>query len=211
MTLYADEVAASDRLSQLGLSIPGLLRVINSGAGGFASTTHFHASSAAGTYLYHETTAAARRLLVPAGWEADELDGQPRVWNPRTNVAIVVQTGDENTGIVSEHQPRTRNPKGTATQRKVDENRQHPALFAMPVPQRQALDSVAVLTWVLLVAVVEGKMRAELSLPREFVDGRPSDWVERILLPEQDFGGTVDLAPSSDAAPDTDFDVAWQQ
>ncbi|GAA4748351.1 hypothetical protein GCM10023350_36600 [Nocardioides endophyticus] len=185
---------------------------MNSGAGGYASTTHFHSSSAPGTYLYHETTAALRRLLVPEGWESDELDGQPRVWNPNSNIAVVVQTGDENTGIAGTHQPRTRNPKGFATQRKIEENRQHPALFMMPVPQRTSLQEDAVLTWVLLVAIVEGMVRAELSLPREFIDGRPADWVERILLAEQDFGGSPDaVLPAPETGPDTDFDVVWQQ
>lgn len=197
------------KLEAMGLGLEGLQRVVSRGAGGYAATTEFHATSAPGTYLYHETTAALRRLLVPNGWSPDELDRQPRVFNEECGVAIVVQTGDENTGVDGP-EPTTKHPKGQATVRKIEHNAAQLALF--PLPTRVAPETEGLLTWVLLVAIVDGKVRAELSLPHHMLSGRPCGWLERILLPEQDLGGaTPPLETTGESGPDIDFDIAWRQ
>src|SRR4051812_17502345 len=108
MQLYRHEAAAQTRLHDLGLDLAGLQRAVLAGAGGWNATTGFHPSSARGSYLYFETTAALRRLLVPAGWEFDELDGQARTYPPGLGIGIVVQSGDELTGTVEASEPRTR-------------------------------------------------------------------------------------------------------
>lgn len=105
MRVYKEESDAQTRLQSLGLDLGGLQRVVAAGGGGWNSTTAFHPSSARGSYLYFETTAALRRLLVPAGWEYDELDGQARIFNPGLGIGIVVQSGDELTGRMGIEQP----------------------------------------------------------------------------------------------------------
>jgi hypothetical protein len=207
--LVVEEPEVRSRLEELGLSLEGMLRVVAAGGGGYRATTGFHPSSAAGTYLYMEATAALRRLLVPGGWEADEADRQPRTFHPERGVAILVQTGDEMTGIDGDREPTTRHPKGTATQKKVAENGQQMVLFQVsPQPNGTGWQN-----WVLLVAIVEKEIRAELSLPERWSeDSRPCGWRERILLRAQELDGPdVTGRRRGDDGPDTDFDVAWRQ
>ncbi|MCV2490814.1 hypothetical protein OF117_15770 [Geodermatophilus sp. YIM 151500] len=209
MQLYRDEVEVQTRLQSLGLDLLGLRRVVASGAGGWNSTTAFHPSSARGSFLYFETTAALRRLVVPMGWEHDELDGQARTFNRGLGISIVVQSGDELTGQVGQ-EPRTRHPKGSATAKKIETNGQQLALFNVG-QQEPFINSP--FTWVLLVAVVDGEVRAELSLPSGMsADSRPCDLVERILIPSQPLGGPADLdvAHPVDGGPSTDVDVSWR-
>ena len=206
MKLYAEEPEVASRLDDLGLSLPGLLRAVAAGAGGHNATTSFHPSSAAGSYLYFETTAALRRLLVPQGWTADEADGQPRTFNEARGVTIIVQTGDNVTGVIGEHEPTTRHMKGTATRKKVEENGQQIPLFTLngsPDP------SSGQRTWILLVSIVDGQVHAELSLPERMIDSKPGGWRERILLPTQDLGSDIQLG-RPESGSDSDFEVAWQ-
>ena len=217
--VLVEERQVQSRLEQLGLSLDGLLRVAEVGGGGYRATTAFHPTSAPGSYLYYETTAALRRLLVPAGWDADEADQQPRTFHAGRGIAIVVQTGDEMTGIDGGREPTTRHPKGVATQKKVAENGQQLALFPLgPQPNGARWQN-----WVFLVAIVDGQIRAELSLPQRWgEDSRPCGWTERILLPAQELGGSgaIELRELADVAeldrrdreaPGADFDVAWRQ
>lgn len=209
MALIADEPEVRSYLERMGLTLAGLERVVSRGGGGWASTTKFHTSSAPGTFLYHETTAALRGLCVPLDWEMDEEDNQPRVFRRASRTASVVQTGDEYTGIDGAKQPTTRHPKGQATQRKVDRNETELALFPIPSPMRE-VDDREMLTWVLLIAAVGDKIRAELSLPSEMSGGKPKAWLERIVLPEQDLGGGLLEIQQPPAEPTDDVQVAWR-
>lgn len=213
MAVYAEKPAVESQLESMGLSLTGLTRVLAAGIGGFTSTTSFHGSAAPGTYLYHEATAALRRLLVPQGWEHDEDDQQPRTFSVERGLTIVVQTGDEYTGIENPLQePKPRHPKGMATARKVTANSEHPALFPVPHAAPAEDDRSDMLTWVLLVAVGSEVVRAELSLPRLMgEDNKPCGWVHRICLPEQNLGAPVEATSTDVQAPDVDVDVEWKQ
>jgi hypothetical protein len=210
--MFSEEPEVTSRLADLGLTLPGLSRVIAAGAGGYTSTTAFHTSSAPGSYLYFETTAALRRLCVPDGWGADELDGQARTFDPVRLNAIIVQTGDEKTGLVGEDEPTTRHPKGSATSKKVKVNARQLELFTVGRADDAQVDAGGLLTWVLLVAIVDGELRAELSLPERMSDSsRPAGWLERIILPAVSLGGGPGIDVVQPGGPDTDFDVSWTQ
>ena len=219
MAEYTEQQEVQTRLEQMGLTIEALRRVSVAVAGAFNSTTRFHPTAAAGTFMYHEGTAALRRVGVPLGYDYDEDGHQPRTFNDDLGVSIIFQTGDENTGILSGIEPTTRNPKGAATRDKVSSNSQQLSLFNLATPE--APDG-AFYNWVFLAAVVGDVVRSELSLPRELTDdGKPCGWVERIILPEEPLAR--DAATSdSDAGDDTgngantttddvDIDVAWKQ
>lgn len=216
VTLYQEDPEVRTRLEDLGIPPEALLRAARRGAGGFVSTTNFHARSAGGTYLYHETTAALRLELVPGGdWDHDEDDSQPRVYSDKSGVAIVVLTGDENTGIEGSRDPRSRNAKGGATRRKVHDNLGQLALFSLsPTGAERTADEDAMMTWVFLVAIVDDEVRAELSLPNDLDDeNRPCAYHERILLPSQPLDGAF-VAPTElpgDEGPEADIDVSWKQ
>lgn len=216
VAVYAEVEEVETQLETMGLSLTGLIRVVSSAIGGFTSTTRFHTSASGGTYLYHEATAALRRLVMPlGGWDHDEEDRQPRTYSVERGIAIVVQSGDENTGIEEpEAEPRARHPKGSATARKVVSNSEQLALF--PVPHAARPDQAAgdMLTWVLMICVAGEVARAELSLPRQMSpDGRPSGWVDRIVLPELPIGATPEDLSQRETPPgtDVDIDVEWKQ
>lgn len=212
MAEYIEQHDVQTKLESMGLTIEALSRVSVAVAGAFNSTTSFHPSAAAGTYMYHEGTAALRRVCVPLGYDFDEDGHQPRTFSDALGVSIIFQTGDENTGLLTGTEPTTRNPKGSATREKVSANSHQFALFNLATPETPEGVSYH---WVFLAAVVDGVVRAELSLPRDLTeDGKPCGWVERIILPEEPLAG--DAATTTDTKPgeptdDVDIDVAWKQ
>lgn len=212
-TIHADDRGDRDgRLRSMGLTVDQLESVVQASLGGYTSTTAFHPRSAPGTYLYHEGTAALRRAVMPSGhWDHDEDDNQPRTFSTVYDIAIVVQSGDENTGLINQYEPKARNPKGQATQKKIASNCDHPVLFSMA--PRQEDDSTPLVNWVLLIAVEGTVVRSELSLPRKMIGGKPCGWIERIILPEIEIGGgdSAVMTDEGDTGPIADIDVAWKQ
>jgi len=211
MAIVADDWDVLSHLKSMGIPLGALTRAVAAGAGGFTATTRFHATSGPGTYFYQEAAAGLRRGLVPVGdWDFDEDDRQPRTFSVARGISIVVQTGDENTGINAGIEPKTRNSKGVATHRKVTANSAQLSLFncgPATVPRAQ---NGEILTWILLVAIVNDTVRAELSLPRRWSRvGKPCGWLVRILLPEQDLGGGArfHLSAPLDAGSSTDIPV----
>lgn len=212
VTNFVEQPDVETRLQQMGLTLEALQRVVRAAGGAYNSTTHFHPSAAPGTYMYHEGTAALRRSLVPLGYDYDEYGRQPRTFSVEIGVTIVFQTGDENTGLLNGIEPTTRHPKGNATRAKVSENDNQLALFNLA---NLEAPTTVTLTWIFLAAVVGDVVRAELSLPRAFSeDGKPSGWVERIVLPEEPLASTIrvtDPSATDENSTAVDVDVEWKQ
>jgi hypothetical protein len=166
--------------------------------------------------MYYEGTAALRRELLPdSAWDHDEANQQPRTFNNDRRIAVIVQSGDEMTGIDGDRAPRSKHGKGRATRQKVVDNRQQ-YLFDITTPDEPVddLDDGLILnTWVLLLAEVDGELRVELSRPYAMDEaGRVSAWTERILLPASPLGGNfdIDLGREDDGDQGDAFDVSWQ-
>lgn len=216
MAIIAEAPEVVSHLEGMGIPLTALTRAVATGAGGFNSTTRFHPRSGPGTYLYQEATAALRRVLESVGdWDFDEDDRQPRTYSAARRISIVVQTGDENTGVDTGTEPKTRNPKGAATFKKISSNSEQLSLFSPAPAVLPSAEDGQMLTWILLVAIVDDTVRAELSLPSGWTPGgKPCGWHLRILLPEQDLGGgaQIDLSdPIDGAGLSTDIDVEWKQ
>ncbi len=165
--------------------------------------------------LWGEGTAAFRRLMVGAhDWTYDELDGQPRTISPDGRIAVVVQTGDEWTGVDwPGRAPSTRHPKGDATKRKVASNALQLELFSTASEAQEIEAELAPMTWVLLLAIVDGELRAELSLPETISDaGYVVAWRTRILLASHPVDGddVVIEGDGGDSPPESDVAVAWR-
>lgn len=214
--LSADE-DVRPRIEQLfGITVDHLTRVTQAAAGGRNSATSLHPSSTAGSNMYYEGTAALRRELLPdAAWDHDEANQQPRTFNNDRRIAVIVQSGDEMTGIDGDRVPRSKHGKGRATRQKIVDNRQE-YLFDLATPDEsvdEQDDELALTTWVLLLAEVDGELRAELSRPYAMDEaGRVSAWTERILLPVTPLGGTFDMDLDREDESDQGdaFDVSWQ-
>lgn len=214
MATIEEAAEVSSHLSSMGLTSSMLSRAVLAGAGGYNATTAFHPTSGPGTYLYQEATAGLRRSLHKSGdWTFDEQDRQPRTYSVERGVAIVVQTGDENTGIDTGREPKTRNPKGVATLKKVTRNSEQLALFNMAPAQWTRARTGELLTWILLIAVVEDVVRSELSLPKEWgSDGKPCGWHVRLLLEEQPLGGVQSQdSDQTETSTIPEISVEWKQ
>lgn len=220
MLVHHDDDEVRSRVQELLGITPGRLqRVLQTGAEARRGTTAFHPRSYTGTSMWAETTAALRReLLVESGWEMDEAGGQPRTFSMERRLNVVVQSGDDMTGVLGERKPRTKHSKGSATVTKVRDNQL--ALFAVagPAAEEPELEDGDVIesvleTWVLLLAEVDNELRAELSRPRGFdAAGHVNDWYERILLTATPMVAD-DFNIEQDDRDDDDgegFDVTWQ-
>ena len=131
------------------------------------------------------TTRYLREALVAAGWSFDNPRNLARTIHPSGDFAVVVTTGDENTGL-PQRTPGPKHPKGFATELAVLGNNQLALELGPLVPtvrQGRAIHASPPRTWFLLFFATVDCFRAEVSLPECFADGRITKWAERILLP----------------------------
>lgn len=142
-------------------------------------------------------------MALQMGWERPDPDplNQPTWINPGLHTAIVVSSGEENTGEVTFNNPSNRNPKGLSFGALVAANGQ--ASFFDAVSKAGEMVDVNE-TWVFLYHARLGFVYSELSLPTLMPGAYIEDWRERILLPRFD-AGTSRFEPASDDEPGQDF------
>lgn len=134
------------------------------------------------------------------GWERHDPLNQPTWLNPGRKIAVVISSGDENTGQRTFREPTNRNPKGSSFGVLVEEN----VLFS-DVTASGEMASIHE-TWVFLYDAREGFVYSELSLPiimpGRFIGG----WRERILFPRFDGRSGLFEPEADDSGPDQNFD-----
>lgn len=203
--VYQDPEDVPNRLAALGLTVDDLLLSIRFGYLARLGCNANDPLAFAGITFWARTTRGLRERLAPGGWRKN--DGKlATVVSPDGTIAIVVSTGDQDTGIAT-GEPKTKFAKGPATAEAVDANVQG-ELF----PLSEILKASPV-TWVLLMSVetCNGRtvIRSELSRPAEVDDvGRLAKWYERIVLPnivDDDDGGV--RRPEPEIGPVFDVDV----
>lgn len=202
--VYDDPDDVPTRLAALGLTVDDLHQAIRYGYLARLGCNANDPAGFAGITLWARTTRGLRERLAPAGWK--KKDGKlATVVNENETVAIVVSTGDDDTGIAT-GAPKTKFAKGPATAEAVEANAQG-ELF----PLSEVLTENPV-TWVLLISVERAAdktvIRSELSRPAELdLDGRIGSWYERIVLPsmvDDDDRGSRD---EPEPGPEFDVDV----
>lgn len=218
MLVHYDNTEVQFRVQELlGIAPDRLQRVLRIGAEARRGTTAFHPRPYAGYSMWAETTAGLRReLLVESGWKMDEDGGQPRTFNLARRLNVVVQSGDDMTGVLGERKPRSKHSKGSATATKVRDNQL--ALFpvvglAAAEPEDGKNVEPVLETWVLLLAEVKDELRAELSRPIGFDSGgHVNDWHERIILNATPMVADDFTVEQDDRGDDEaeGFDVTWQ-
>lgn len=145
-------------------------------------------------------------IALQQGWERSDPMNQPTWVNPMRHTAIVVSSGNENTGQVTFNNPSNRNPKGSSFGALVAANEQA-SLFDMV---SQAGEMIGITeTWVFLYDQREGFVYSELSLPVLMPTSYIENWKERIILPRFD-GGTNTFEAEEDN-PDQDFGFTIQR
>lgn len=178
-------------LDLLGLDEDALHQAIRFGELHRNSCTANDPANLPGLLTWGRTTRGLRELLAPRGWYADRLNKLEVAMRRDGRVAVVVGTGDAMTGIYSvdagmdwrDREPRSKYPKGPATLRAVLNNQRAPRFDFAAVTAQPSRGGIVVATWVLLVAVDEHEIRAELSLPKSVDEENYVDaWHERIIL-----------------------------
>ena len=195
---------ALQRLTELGRSveiIASALRRADSAADGCSA---LDPPILQGLLRWARTTRYFREQLVPVGWSYDNPRNLARTIHPSGEFAVVIATGDDQTGR-PDAAAGPRHPRGYATEQAVTANTQLSFDFGslMQVTRTgQAVGLNPLRTWLLLFASDQKHFHVELSMPEAYDDGRITAWTERILLPpierhtgEKFFPPAVDLTP----------------
>lgn len=142
-------------------------------------------------------------MLMRDGWVRFDPQNLPYFLHPDINLGLIVSSGDEFTGVTYGN-PSTRNPKGSAFARRVDDNGKV-AMFGQPVDNGEVDVEDA---WILLYDERDGLVHLELSRPSS-MDGKFVDsWSERIICPAFDLAlGTFSFEELDDEG-DSGFTVA---
>lgn len=120
-------------------------------------------------------------MLLQRGWRRFDPENLPYFLQPELHLGLMISSGDGFTGVTY-HSPTTKNPKGAAFARRVDENGAV-ALFGLPTDEGEVdVDDVRVL----LYNERDGLVHAELSRPVGRHGNFVSDWSERIIFPAFD-------------------------
>lgn len=190
-------------LDQIGVTMEILRDAVLAGEQERYNCTPNDVPMMSGTLGWGRTLRTLRDLLAPLGWVKDD-SGSFSVRRSDGKVQIIVQTGDERTGLPADVEPRSKNPKGDAVATVVRGNAQLRFGFMDGEPRRDP----GVETWILLIASIDGEARSELSLPFETdaQDGRITGWRYRIVLPPIPFRPDFDFTGIEDTG-EVDFEI----
>lgn len=171
---------AADRLSQLGIPFTALSEAVWQGYLARTRMTANHPKIAPGVMMWAETVAVLRDQLRPDGWIKSDQGNYELTVNPAEDLAIVVVTGDEATGMVNAT-PSNKCPKGANTKSIIETNSQLDMFSELLLESEKTQDQA--MTWVLLIHLARNQVRYELSLPSAISEGKINGWKERIILP----------------------------
>lgn len=120
-------------------------------------------------------------MLLRRGWLRYDPQNLPYFLHPDVKLGLVVSSGDSFTGVTYSS-PSTRNPKGSAFARRVDENGKV-AMFGLPVGDGEVdVEDV----WILLYDERGGMVHLELSRPFSMAGRFVDTWSDRIIFPPFD-------------------------
>ncbi|MGD8173883.1 hypothetical protein ACQEXU_19770 [Vibrio sp. TRT 21S02] len=211
--VWAQEDDPRQEESVLGISTQVFTDAILSGIAQYNSVNKFHPITAGGSRAWEEIVASFRQMVVDQciGWKSIHRDGMAQLVNAEQQLTIVVTSGDSNTGLDNDVQPRTRNQKGQATKNIVEAN--YPLFEDVATIDRTISNADGHQTWVFLYAIDKDKseVRFELSLPTETqlsgAKGRLkiSQWSQRFLFEAVPFEGQITKPMQPTFTDDTDF------
>lgn len=122
-------------------------------------------------------------MAADAGWTRDDPQNLPYFRHTATGVGLVVSSGDAFTGVTF-GRPSTKNPKGKALQKRVDDNA-FLDLFDGDDADLPELDEL----WMLLYNERDGIVFVELSRPATMSGPHIDSWSDRIIFPPYDITG----------------------
>lgn len=121
-------------------------------------------------------------MLLQHGWKRSDPQNLPYFSQADLHLGLITSSGDAFTGVAW-GTPSTKNPKGSAFARRVDDNGQV-AMFGAQTSDGDEID-VRYL-WILLYNERDGMVFLELSNPTSMAGKKIDTWYERIIFPPFD-------------------------
>lgn len=164
-----------------------------------------HAPTAAGTLHWHALVPAVRLALKEKGWQIKDYKNCPLIISADQLTAIVVMTGNSQTGKEFGENPTNQADKGSVLDAAIQQNYQYQLFEHAAISQLQKNASGTKL-WVFLYHVekdIKGakEIRSELSLPSSFQRKKIVDWSERIILRPISTNPATPVTPSLPVTP----------
>lgn len=142
-------------------------------------------------------------MLLQMGWRRFDPDNLPYFLQPDLNLGLIVSSGNAFTGVTY-GSPTTKNPKGAAFARRVDENGAV-AMFGQPTDEGEVnVDDVRIL----LYDERDGLVHLELSRPVGRLGSFVNSWSERIIFPAFDLALGAFTFEEADDEGDFGFTIA---
>ncbi len=165
------------------------------------------APTEAGLRHWLEAVKLLRGILASKGWQPLDRRNSPLIISQDQLKAILVMTGDAETGLNSERQPRNQAEKGCVTQGYVEANTQAALPYANVLAQAKQQEANGTQVWVLLYHYDKmlNEVRFELSLPNDFHKGYITSWAERLILGS--LSNAVESLEPEEEAPSDVFEV----
>jgi hypothetical protein len=213
ISIHSEPIDAQNRLAKLGLTEELLLQPVLRGQAEARSRTDNHPPMYRGLTPWGETTCALREILSPEGWTRCDEGNLPFTVNKEGTLAIIVATGDQNTGnkVIN---PCTKSVKGPQTIKAVEENDRQNTLFPMKLDTADVKKMCEVggrETWMLLFHrdLETREVRCELSRPINVdEEGHVAAWAERIILNSIPFDAdTLKIPTDAPQTPNIDVNV----
>lgn len=204
--IHAEPDDADRRLRALGLDRESLIEAVKACVAARSGCTDNDVQSAPGTVAWHATVRRLRELYRTRGWEKANLEGIEGIEHPDLRIRVTYVATDQHTGRPNAS-PRNRTPKGPAEEKVVDLNSQFD-LFGDDTRARTSESYDGYSVWHLCVFDDGNAVRAELSRPIAFRDGRVIAFSERIFLLGPGDWEELDLTSDDDGGhDDLDIDV----
>lgn len=170
---------AESEIAKLGISLKFLERAIEEGFRAFSREGEDSPRTAGGYNAWSYILKQLRFDLRTSKWgDNHHSNGVDEIRSLSRDVSIVVNTGDENTGMALKT-PRPKNQKGTALQTRIETNNLLFERNDITVPE--PIDPYQ--TWILLFYIdeEEKEIRYELSLPNIYEKNTIVGWSKRII------------------------------
>lgn len=142
-------------------------------------------------------------MLLQLGWRRFDPQNLPYFLQPDLNLGLIVSSGNEFTGVTY-GSPTTKNPKGSAFARRVDDNGKV-AMFGQPTDQGEVIVDDA---RILLYNERAGLVHLELSRPTAMLGSFVNVWSERIIFPAFDLALGAFTFEDADDEGDFGFTIA---
>jgi len=122
-------------------------------------------------------------MLLKLDWRRSDPQNLPYFSQPDLHLGLITSSGDEFTGVPWGKSPSTKNPKGSAFAKRVDENGQA-ALIPQQTSDGGEIDVKHL--WILLYNERQGMVHLELSRPKSMAGKQIDSWLDRIIFPPFD-------------------------